>query len=435
MSSKKNIKKRKILIIALALIGCGVLVYFVLPKFSTVYSNVVVYDASSGVKQGEEVSSPKITENKMLPTNQALSTDSSATVIDTTTTPSTPSATVNPEPEIQVTHISTPSKVRALYMSGWVAGSDKMRESLVKLVDDTELNAVVIDVKDSTGRLSFPLDDPTIINIGSALNKVRNIKKVVAEMHTKNIYVIGRISVFQDPYLTGQKPEWAIKKISDGTIWKDRKGLSFLDPTNKKVHEYIRAIALSAYKVGFDEINLDYIRYPSDGNIKDINYNLIAGKKRADNLEAFFKYISTEIKKTDNIPLSGDVFGLTTEAADDMGIGQVWEKALPYFDYLCPMVYPSHYPSGYAGYKKPAQYPYEVIDRALKSAVVKSKTINQEIKKIRPWLQDFDLGATYTKEMINKEMKAVYDNGLSSWLLWDPANKYTPSALSLETIN
>jgi hypothetical protein len=169
--------------------------------------------------------------------------------------------------------------------------------------------------------------------------------------------------------------------------------------------------------------------------MKDINYNLTSGQTRADNIEKFFKYISTELKKDENIPISADLFGLTTEATDDMGIGQVWEKALPYFDFVCPMVYPSHYPSGYSGYKNPALYPYGVINKALISAVAKTKSSGQNIAKIRPWIQDFDLGATYTKDMIKAEIKAVYDNGLNSWMLWDPSNKYTPSALELETIN
>ena len=337
--------------------------------------------------------------------------------------------------QIQVTHIETPEKVKALYLSGWVAGSQNFRDSLIKIVDETELNSVVVDIKDSTGRISFSIDDPKIKSIGSSENRIKDIRAFTSLLHSKNIYIIGRISAFQDPYLTKLKPEWAIKKVSDGGVWKDKKGLSFLDPTNKNVHEYLLGVALNSYEVGFDEINFDYIRYPSDGNMKDINYNLKTGRTRADNMEDFFKYISQEIKKDKNIPISADLFGLTTEAIDDMGIGQVWEKAVPYFDFLCPMVYPSHYPSGYANYKKPAMYPYEVINKALSSAVIKTTNANQDISKIRPWLQDFDLGATYTKEMIHAEMKAVYDNNLTSWMLWDPSNKYTPSALKLETIN
>jgi hypothetical protein len=336
---------------------------------------------------------------------------------------------------IPVTHIKTPESVKALYMSGWVAGSKDFRDSLVKIIDETELNAVVIDIKDSTGRVSFSTDDPLIKEIGSSENRIKDIRALTSLLHSKNIYIIGRVSVFQDPYLTKIKPEWAVKKSSDGGVWKDRKGLSFLDPTNKNVHEYILAIAKNSYKEGFDEINFDYIRYTSDGNMKDINYNLAPGKTRADNMESFFKYLSTEIKKDENIPISGDLFGLTTEAKDDMGIGQVWEKAVPYFDFVCPMVYPSHYPSGHAGYKNPSLYPYEVINRALISAVTRTKAINQDILKIRPWLQDFDMGATYTKELVKAQMKATYDNDLTSWMLWDPSNKYTPSALKIEANN
>lgn len=339
------------------------------------------------------------------------------------------------ETPIVVNHIKTPDSVRALYMSGWVAGSLNFRNSLIKMIDETELNAVVVDIKDSTGQLSFSIDEPEIKEIGSATSKINDLNRLIELLHSKNIYIIGRISVFQDPFLAKVKPEWAVKKISDGSVWKDRKGLSFLDPTNKNVHDYTILIAKSSYNLGFDEINLDYIRYPSDGNIKDINYNLKDGKSRSDNLELFFKYFNAEIKKEVNIPISADVFGLTTEAKDDMGIGQVWEKAIPYFDFICPMVYPSHYPSLYSNYKNPSLYPYEVINKALASAVVRSNVINENILKIRPWLQDFDMGATYTADMVKAQIKAVYDNKLNSWMLWDPSNKYTESALISEIKN
>ncbi len=405
----------RFILIGLAFIICGVIVYYAFPK---VFNNNIEYKIEEDIAKQGDVSDKINKENTV--NSDIINTISNDAVADSL---------------IPVTHITTPEYVRALYMSGWVAGSETFRNSLIKLVDDTELNAVVIDVKDSTGRVSFATDNSEIQKIGSSENRIKNIRALTALLHSKNIYVIGRISTFQDPYLTKLKPEWAIKKVSDGSVWEDRKGLSFLDPTNKNVQNYVLALARYSYSVGFDEINLDYIRYPSDGNIKDINYNLVSGSTRADNIEAFFKYFSTEIKKDTNIPISGDLFGLTTEAKDDMGIGQVWERAIKYFDYLCPMVYPSHYPSGHAGYKNPALYPYEVINRALVGAVTKTKVAEEDIKKIRPWLQDFDLGATYTKELIRAQMKATYDNGLNSWMLWDPSNKYTPSALKIEPTN
>jgi hypothetical protein len=411
--SPKNSSGRFILI-SLAFVGCGVLVYNIIPTIIPFFLNDIEYNIEK--KNFEE-------KNGLLKGEEYLKNIEGLIKEET------------PASLIPVIHIQTPEKVKAIYLSGWVAGSEDFRTKLVKIVDETELNAVVIDIKDSTGRISFNIDDPEIQKIGSSESRIKNVRALTALLHKKNIYIIGRISVFQDPYLTKLKPEWAIKRLSDGGVWKDRKGLSFLNPTNKEVHKYILSIALESYNNGFDEINLDYIRYPSDGNMKDINYNLVSGKTRADNIEDFFKFFSSEMKKVDNIPISADLFGLTTEAVDDMGIGQVWEKTVPYFDFICPMVYPSHYPNGYGGYKNPAIYPYEVINKALTSAVVKTKNINQPISKIRPWLQDFDLGATYTKDLIRAEMKATYNNGLNSWMLWDPSNKYTPSALLLETTN
>jgi len=412
MSSPKN--PTRLIIISLVCIICGVIVYYILSNFTSILSNNIEYNMGKDLAlQGNTDLLKGILNDKGI---ESL-VEGEKSILNLT----------------PVTHIETPSEVKAIYLSGWVAGSTDFRNSLIKIIDETELNAVVIDIKDSTGRISFHTDDPYLQLIGSSEGRIKDIKAVTSLLHEKGIYIIGRISVFQDPYLTKLKPEWAIKRLSDGGVWKDRKGLSFLDPTNKEVHDYILSIARNSYDEGFDEINLDYIRYPSDGNMKDINYNLKEGAQRADNIESFFKYFSTEIKKNINIPISADLFGLTTESTNDMGIGQLWEKTIPYFDFVCPMVYPSHYPSGYAGYKNPALYPYEVIDRALKSAVAKTKAINQDISKIRPWLQDFDMGAAYTKDLVRAQMKATYNNELYSWMLWDPSNKYTPSALLLVT--
>lgn len=408
-SNKSN---TRFLYIALVFIICGVVVYYFWPMLVTKVEYNALNSNNVEVNNNGEVKDNNITIN---PNNEEVV-----------------NIPVAPTP-ITVTHIKTPDKVKAIYISAWVAGSAKYRDTLVKMIDNTELNAIVIDVKDSTGRISFATSDDNLNKTGSVENRISDVRGLTNMLHQKNIYIIGRVAVFQDPYMTKKKPEWAITKKSDGTVWKDRKGLSFLDPAKKEVWDYTVAIAHDAYEQGFDEINFDYIRYPSDGNIKDINYHIAAGKTRADNIETFFKYLHTEVKKDIDIPMSADLFGLTTEGTDDMGIGQVWEKALPYFDFLAPMVYPSHYPPGQAGFKNPADHPYEIINKALASAVMKTNALpGNDIHKIRAWLQDFNLGAKYTKEMIKLEMKAVYDNGLDSWMLWDPKNKYTPEALELD---
>jgi hypothetical protein len=231
-------------------------------------------------------------------------------------------------------------------------------------------------------------------------------------------------------------------------VWKDRKGISWLDPCSKEVWDYIVKIGKESERVGFDELNFDYIRFPSDGDMKNISYNFCPdGFSRADMMENFFKYLSRQIKNI-GIPISADMFGFVSTNIDDLNIGQVLERASPYFDYICPMVYPSHYPPTYNGFKNPAAHPYEVIKLAMDTAV--KRLLNQEAglspfatstpqfsdsdtkrigSKIRPWLQDFDMGATYDAMMVRKQMQAVYDAGLDSWLLWDPSNKYTREAL------
>jgi hypothetical protein len=401
-----------ILLGALACIACGVVIFQKLP---VIYSSIE-YSGSEGVIPSS------LEEKKGIDKKQIE------------ITPANTSQIPQADESISITHIPTPEYVRAIYVSSWVASASTYRNPLIKLIDDTELNAIVIDVKDSTGRIGFYMNDPILQEYakGSMENRVRDMRALTNLLHSKNIYIIGRISVFQDPYMTKIRPEWAVTKKSDGTVWKDNKGLSFLDPANKEVWKYTVAIARAAYESGFDEINFDYIRYPSDGKISDINYHITPPNTRSDNLEAFFTYLHSEMKKSPAITTSADVFGLTTEAMDDMGIGQIWEKAIPHFDFIAPMVYPSHYPNGHAGYKNPAAYPYEIITRAIAGAILKTTKINQDVNKIRPWLQDFNLGATYTKDLVRAQIKAVHDQKLSSWMLWDPRNKYTAGALLVE---
>jgi len=341
------------------------------------------------------------------------------------TTPPTP-----PEPP-KPKHIETPESVKAIYMSSWVAGTPSVREGLIKLAEETEINAIMIDVKDYTGRISFAVNDPALARYGSAdPTRIKDIDALIAELHEKNIYIIARIAVFQDDFLARKRPDLAVKRASTGNIWLDHKKIAWLDTSAPEVWDYSFLVAQEAVKRGFDEINLDYIRFPSDGAVSDTSYPYYrpSEESKAEAVRRYYAYIG-ERKEELGVPVSGDLFGMVLTETSDMNIGQILENGLEYFDYVAPMIYPSHYPDGFNGWKKPATVPYELAKYVLDAGVVRSVAASTTPEKIRPWLQDFDLGADYTAEMVRAQIKATYDAGLDSWMLWAPSNKYTRAAL------
>ncbi|MDP3763201.1 MAG: putative glycoside hydrolase [bacterium] len=347
---------------------------------------------------------------------------------------------------VPVTHLDTPEPLKALYMTSCVAGTPSWRDSLKRLVETTELNAVVIDIKDYTGVVAFPNDFPKVfIGPGLAVQPgciVSDMREFVQALHEAHIYVIGRISVFQDPSYTKLFPALAVKKKSDGEVWKDYKGLSFIDVGAKSYWGYIIEISEEAYAIGFDELNYDYVRYPSDGNMQDVSYTWAVGTTtKPEMLESFFEYLHDNLKNSSTSPeqvpvLSVDLFGMTTTVESDMNIGQLLENAFPYFDYISPMVYPSHYPPTWNGFANPAEYPYEVVKIAMSRAIereqlwfIANNIATSTPSKLRPWLQDFNLGAVYGPDKVRAQIQATYDVGLTSWMLWNAGNKYTTSAL------
>lgn len=323
-------------------------------------------------------------------------------------------------------HVKTPEAVRAIYMSSWVAATPSMRARIVKLVDETELNAIVLDVKDYTGKIAFKVSNPELAKFGSSENRIRDIHEFLAELHEKGIYVIGRIAVFQDPYYVARRPDLAVLR-SDGGVWADRKGAVWVDPGARPMWDYTAAIAREAYAVGFDEANFDYVRFPSDGNMQDTVFPVSRSRPKREVIKEFWTELNWEMRKA-GIPSSADVFGMTTTAADDMNIGQVFEDALANFDYVAPMIYPSHYPSGFEGIANPAARPYDIIRHATLSAVERARAASSTPAKLRPWLQDFDLGAEYGAEEVKAQILALGELGVHSWMVWDPSNVYTEGA-------
>ena len=333
-------------------------------------------------------------------------------------------SSVSPYP---VTHIKTPENVRAVYMSSWVAGTPSVRDKIIKLIDDTEINAVVIDVKDNTGLVSWN-------------GRINDLDKLLFELHEKNIYVIARVAAFQDPLYVKKHPEIAVKNKNTGEVWRDHKGIPWIDTGSKAMWEYLLGISREAYKRGFDEINLDYIRFPTDGELSLMTFPVSGIRAKTDKrgiVAEFYKYITDELRK-DGIPSSGDLFGIIMLTKADIPLlGQDLHDGLTYFDYIAPMIYPSHFYSNTAGFKNPAAHPGEIITYAMNAGIViadevassTGQSTNTVRAKLRPWYQDFDMGATYTKEMVRAQIDAGEKIGINSWMLWDPANTYTRGAL------
>lgn len=311
-----------------------------------------------------------------------------------------------------------PEIIKAIYVTGYSAGAKSYLNYLENLFKTTEINAVVIDIKGSDGRISYPV------------YAILDIDNLVRFLHNQNIYVIGRIAVFEDPMYAKVRPDLAIFDKIKNVLWKDNNGLVWMDPASKDVWDYNISLAREAFdKHGFDEINFDYARFPTDGKMENMGFPIYDGKTaKADIIKGFFEYIRSQLAGK----ISVDIFGQTTTSKDDMGIGQIIENAFLNFDYVCPMVYPSHYAGGFVGFEKPAEHPYEVVKYSLDSGLARLKLQTNSKAKIRPWLQDFNMGAYYTADMVKAEIKATQDalkENYVGFMLWNPSNVYTQGAI------
>ncbi|MDP3764573.1 MAG: putative glycoside hydrolase [bacterium] len=343
-----------------------------------------------------------------------------------------------------VTNISTtkklknpPHPIKGIYISAWSTTNSKKIDDLIQLVKETELNGVVLDVKDATGFFTYTVNIPLAQKIGANNEiKLRNIDNLINKFHKENIYVIGRVQVFQDPVLAAGRPDIAIKNVKTGETWKDNKGLAWIDPSSRIAWQYAVDIAKDMAMHGFDEVNFDYVRFPADGNIEVVDYPFWnAVRPKYELIGSFFAYLDQELKDVD-IATSADIFGLAAwRAMDfnfDLNIGQRLIDALPYFDYVSPMIYPSHYPDNFNGIKKPASKPYEIIHGSLATWQDLKATTSYKAN-LRPWLQDFDLGGIkYDATKVRAQIQATYDTGVDSWLLWNSSNRYTRDALLAE---
>jgi len=343
-----------------------------------------------------------------------------------------------------VSHMRTPESVKAIYISSFAAGSPSFRDKLFALVDETELNTVMIDIKEVDGAVSsseFEGIDPKM----KIENRIPNLKEMLQNLYDKGVYTIGRIVVFKDAHMVEQYPEYGVRKLNNkDVIWTDYGGKKYIDPGAEGYWDYIVGLADRAYAIGFDEINLDYIRFPSDGDMKNDWYphsqdQIDADPKlgRSNVLTSFNTYFHEKLRsKYPDVVTSADVFGMVATNKDDLTIGQLLEPYLKQYDYVAPMVYPSHYPVGFNNLSgHPDNHPYEVVKYSMETAYNRAAVLGPEYpEKLRTWVQDFTCTwckgyFPYRAAEVREQIQATYDAGLDSWMLWDAGNTYTRGAL------
>ncbi len=394
-------------------------------------STTVTYDRDLAAK---EIASASASSSMEYATGTASSTGDTISPMTTATgsipTLSAQSITSNgtstPKAHPPVVHQKTPAVVRAAYMTSCIASGAGLRAPMLKLLDTTSLNAIVIDVKDYTGYISIDFNNPEF-PIGGKSCLVKDMHEFLAELGAKGIYRIARIAVMQDPHYADAHPDQAVKRKDNGGIWRDKKGLAFVDPSSKDFWKYIRDVATAAYAAGFDEVNFDYVRFPTDGDLSNMSFAHNASTTKAMVMKDFFAYIGGAMKEK-HIPSSVDIFGMVTTAKDDLGIGQYLENIMPYFDYVAPMVYPSHYPPGFNGWKDPNMYPGPLTEFVMGEAVKRAKAQGYGPEKFRTWIQDFNYGKIYTVTDVRAEIENSAKVGVTSYMAWDPSNRYTSAA-------
>ena len=314
--------------------------------------------------------------------------------------------------------------IRGIHLTAPISSINKHRVAVMELFDSTELNTAVIDVKELEGQVYMDGVKTADANGTSFARAIPNLGQYLAKLKEKDIYTVARIVVFRDNLMPRKKTKWAVKR-PDGSLWMDRKEITWLDPYNEEVWDYIIEIAERAVDLGFEEIQFDYIRFPSDGDITKCRYiNKEHSTETAEKALVDFLKKANKKLKAKNAKISIDVFGLTTTAENDMGIGQRIVEMAEHVDYVSPMVYPSHYGKGNYGVANPNKEPYTIVYKSMEGAI---KRIPAE--KLRPWLQDFTLGYPYGKEQVRAQIQACYDNGIGDWLLWNARCVYTRDAL------
>lgn len=323
-----------------------------------------------------------------------------------------------------------PEHVRGLYVNAPNAGSSRRMRELIGLALRTEVNSLVIDIKDVSGYVSHRSNVPLAKEIGATDRaSISDLLGLLRRLEALKIYPIARIVVVKDALLAEKRPDLAIQDTAGGP-WVDDKGITWLNPWNEGVWEYSVALAREAVLLGFPEIQWDYVRFPDASRAEKARaaYPGKDDRRESEVIRAFIEYGRRELAELDPV-ITADVFGVTTSARRDVGIGQVWEDFIDVVDVALPMVYPSHYWTGSFGFERPNWHPYEIVNRAMRDAVERSAQV-AGAGTVRPWLQDFDYTPPdYGAPEVRAQIQGAYDAGVTEWILWHPGSRYTEEAL------
>lgn len=334
-----------------------------------------------------------------------------------------PPAKVDPQPGAPL--------VKGIYVTAYSAGGERMAK-LLKLLDDTELNSMVIDIKDDAGYITYPTQNAKLKKMGKPQPFIKDISALMARLKKHNVYPIARIVVFKDTVLAKKNPKLSFRN-PDGSLWKNGGGDSFVNPYSKEVWDYNIEIAKEAAKLGFKEIQFDYVRFPEGFEKKagKLTYTK-TDKSRVDAVAEFVQYARKQLAPL-GVRVSVDIFGYAASVPAAEGIGQDFVKISENVDVISPMVYPSHYSTGWYGVKDPDKNPYKVIKGSMADTHKKLEATKHLKPVIRPWIQDFTaswLGSghyiKYGKKQIEDQIRAMKEAGVDEYLLWSASNRYTP---------
>lgn len=324
-----------------------------------------------------------------------------------------------------------PMVPKALYLSVYGVGNERLRQNALKLIEETELNALVIDVKGDRGYIPYHSGVALARKVGAQhVITVPNIAGFIASLHAQGIYAIARVVTFKDDKLARAHAEWAVH-TRDGNLWIDREGLAWSDPFRPEVWEYNLDVAEEAARLGFDEIQFDYLRFPDEAGL--VFSKASTEKNRVGAITGFLSAARERLKPY-NVPVAADLFGYTLWNTDDTKIGQRLEDVAPVLDYISPMLYPSAFQFGIPGYADPVAHPYEIVSLSLRLAQHRT---GLPTTHFRPWLQafhDYAFGHRhYDGEQIAAQIRAAEEFGSNGWMLWNPRNVYTANGLSKKT--